>query len=38
MLTGGWRKPHNEDLYNLYSLQNIIVMVKLRMKRAGHVA
>jgi hypothetical protein len=36
---GDWRKLHNEDLHNLYSLPNIIRMIKSRrMKWAGHVA
>jgi hypothetical protein len=35
---GGWRKLHNEDIHNLYSLPNIIEMIKSRMKWAGHVA
>jgi hypothetical protein len=38
-VTGDWRKPHNEELHNLYSSQNIITMTKSRMMRwAGHVA
>jgi hypothetical protein len=24
-LVGGWRKSHNEDLYNLYSLPDTII-------------
>jgi hypothetical protein len=37
--TGGWRKLHNEKLHNLYSLENIIRMMKSRrMRWAGHVA
>jgi hypothetical protein len=33
-----WRKLHNEELHNLYSLPNMIRMVKLRrMRWAGHV-
>jgi hypothetical protein len=29
-VTGGWRKLHNEELHNLYSLTNIIIMVRSR--------
>jgi hypothetical protein len=37
-LTGGWRKLHNEELHNLYSLPWIIRMIKSRrMSWAGHV-
>jgi hypothetical protein len=32
--TGGWRKLHNEELYNLY----IRIMKSRRMRWAGHVA
>jgi hypothetical protein len=36
---GGWRKLHNEELHNLYSLPSIIRIIKLRrMRSAGHVA
>jgi hypothetical protein len=35
---GDWRKLHNEDFHNLYSLPSTIRMVKLwRMRLAGHV-
>jgi hypothetical protein len=35
----GWRKLRNEELHNLYSSPNIIIMIKSRrMKWAGHVA
>jgi hypothetical protein len=36
---GAWRKLHNEQLYNLSSLQNVIGMMTSRMMRlARHVA
>ena len=38
-VTGEWRKLHKEELRDLYSLPNIVRMVKLRrMKWVGHVA
>jgi len=38
-VTGEWRKLHNEDLSDLYSLPNIVRVVKWRRIRwAGHVA
>jgi hypothetical protein len=38
-VTKGWRKLHNEELHNLYSLPSTIRMAKLRrMRWAGHVA
>jgi hypothetical protein len=38
-VTGEWRKLHNEELNNLYSLPNIVRVVKSRrMRWAGHVA
>jgi hypothetical protein len=36
---GEWRKLHNKELHDLYSLPNIIKIIKSRRKRwAGHVA
>jgi hypothetical protein len=32
-VTGGWRKLHNEELHNLYSSPNIIIMIKSRSMR-----
>jgi hypothetical protein len=38
-VTGEWRKLHNEELNDLYSLPNIVRVVKTRrMRWAGHVA
>jgi hypothetical protein len=38
-VTGEWRKLHNEELNELYSLPNIVRVVKSRrMRWAGHVA
>ena len=38
-MTGEWRKLHNEELSDLYSLPNIVRVVKSsRMKWVGHVA
>jgi hypothetical protein len=38
-VTGSWRKLHNEELHNLYSLPSIIRMINSRrMTWAGHVA
>jgi len=37
-VTGEWRKLHNEELSDLYSLPNTVRMVKSRrMRWAGHV-
>ena len=37
--TGEWRKSHKEELMDLYSLPNIVRVVKSRrMRWAGHVA
>jgi hypothetical protein len=36
---GKWRKLHHEELLDLYSLPNIIRIIKLRrMRWMGHVA
>jgi hypothetical protein len=38
-VTGEWRKLHNDELNYLYSLPNIVRVVKSRrMRWAGHVA
>jgi hypothetical protein len=38
-LTGDWRKLYNQELHNLYSLPNIIRMIKSRgVKWAGYVS
>jgi len=38
-VTGEWRKLHNEELNDLYSLPNIVWVVKSkRVRWAGHVA
>ena len=37
-VTGEWRKLHSEELNDLYSLPNIVRVIKYRMRWAGHVA
>jgi hypothetical protein len=37
-VTGEWRKLHNQELHDLYSLPNIVRVVKLRMRWTGHAA
>jgi hypothetical protein len=38
-VTGRWRRLHNEELHNFYSLPDIIRMIKPRRRRwAGHMA
>jgi hypothetical protein len=38
-VTGEWRKLHNEELNDLYSLSNLVQVIKMRrMRWAGHVA
>ena len=36
-VTGEWRKLHNEELNDLYSLPNIIQLITLRRRWVGHV-
>jgi hypothetical protein len=37
-VTGGWRKIHNEELHNLYSLSRTFQMMKTkRMKQVKHI-
>jgi hypothetical protein len=34
-MAGGWRKLHNEELHNMYSLPSVIRMTKSRRMRGG---
>jgi hypothetical protein len=34
-IIGGWRRLHNEELHNLYSLPSIIRMIERRMRWQG---
>jgi len=36
-VAGGWRRLHNEELYNLKASPNIIKVIKMRMTWAGYV-
>jgi len=37
-ITGEWRRPHNEELHDLYSSSNIIWVIKsIRMRWTGHL-
>jgi len=39
VVRGEWRKLHNEELNDLYSSSNIVLVIKSRrMRWAGHVA
>jgi hypothetical protein len=33
---GAWRNVHNKELHDLYSSQRIIIIIKSRMREAGH--
>jgi hypothetical protein len=38
-VTGGWRKLHNEELHNLFSVPNMIRRIKSKLVRwGGHIA
>jgi hypothetical protein len=37
-VTGGWRKLHNEELRNLYSLRNIRTIKSRKIRWRGHSA
>jgi hypothetical protein len=37
-VSGEWRRQHNKQLYEPYSLPNIIQVIKSRMGKLGHMA
>jgi hypothetical protein len=37
-MVGGWRRLHNEELYNLFTSQNISMIKSRRIRSARHVA
>ena len=37
-MTGKWRKLHKEEHDDLYSSPNVVRVIKLGMRLAGHVA
>jgi hypothetical protein len=37
-VAGAWRRLHNQELYNLYSSPNIILVIQLKMRWVGDVA
>jgi hypothetical protein len=37
-VTGEWRRLHDKELYNVFCLRNIILVIKSRIRWIGHVA
>jgi hypothetical protein len=37
-VTGEWKRLHNKKLHRLYSTKNIIRVIKIKTRWAGHVA
>jgi hypothetical protein len=37
-MTGAWRKLHNDELHNLYSSPNILMIKSRKIRWAGHEA